>query len=70
MDSEIKLDFEYKKLKMYEKMKDDTRLVDMKMYSFTKALIAWCKAMKYHMNAHKNGGRDRRNGVDYIKITM
>lgn len=39
------------------------------MNSFSQVLKMWCNIKKLIINAHKNGERDRRNGIEYLTFT-
>jgi coproporphyrinogen III oxidase len=69
LDGNIKLDVEYVKSELFEKMKADIQMLkDMKTPTMTANLKRWCKARGYKFNPHKDGGRDSRHGIDYIIV--
>lgn len=68
LDENIKIGQEYIKKELFEKMKIDTDMEDMKLNTFTKNVKKWCKVREYQYNPHKNGEQDKRGKNDYMII--
>ncbi|MGE0638374.1 MAG: hypothetical protein AB7P01_18175 [Bacteroidia bacterium] len=66
----IALDEAHEKKHLYEQFRSvyAPDFDHLKINTFTIWLKKWSDYKKYRFNPHKDGGRDNRNGVDYITI--